>query len=396
LRAPDRLGIALFTYATQPRGGVLHALALAEALHARGQRAVLYALAEPGATFIREPRCPFVLVPSAAPRGDVLAYVRTSIDAYVDGLDGRLPAYDIYHAHDGISSNALATLVERGRIARFMRTVHHLDDFGTGELAALQQRSVRSAAGLLVVSETWRQHLARAFAREATVVPNGVDASRFVPAAPALRTQLRARWIGADGPLFVTIGGIEARKNSLAILEAFAQLRARRPQARLIIGGGASVLNHSAYRRRFDARAAELGLAAGGALTITGVLRDADVVELVQAADALAFPSLVEGFGLVVLEALACGTPVVASAIAPFTEYLRPSDALLVDPHDSAAIADALLRACEPATAAALGAAGRRVAERSSWNASAHAHERAYRAFLAAESMGRRGVPLHA
>ncbi len=375
----DRLRIALYTYATQPRGGVLHVLALAEALHALGHDVMLHAL-DDGRGFIRAPRCPHRLVNVGGPRTDIGAYVAASIAAYVRALDQPAPAYDVHHAHDGISGNALATLVERGRIARFVRTIHHLDDYGRSPLAALQDRSIRSAYRCLVVSDVWRRRVARSYGITATVVPNGVDTGRFSPLPPAHRERLRAALGYGPGPLFVTIGGIEPRKNSLRILEAFALVRADYPAARLIVAGGASIFEHAAYRRAFDARLAELGPAAGQSVVRTGVLSDVDIVALIRAAHAVVFPSLVEGFGLVVLEALACATPVITSALAPFTEYLSPGDALLVDPESPAAIAGAMLRALDPAAVAAAAARGPALAARYSWPAAANAHLAAYRA----------------
>jgi glycosyltransferase-like protein len=373
----DRLRVALFTYATQPRGGVLHALALGEALHALGHEVVLHAL-DDGVGFIRAPRCPYVLVPVVASRADFVTFVRTCIDTYERSWDPATGAFDVYHAHDGISGNALATLVERGSIPHFVRTVHHLDDFGRGELAALQDRSILLAARCLVVSRLWGRRVARAYGIEPALVPNGVDSGRFYPVPAPVRARLREGLGFGAGPLFVTIGGIEARKNTLATLEAFALVRTALPGARLVIAGGASIFSHSAYRGAFDARAAELGLS--GAIAITGVLRDERIVELVRAAHALVFPSLVEGFGLVVLEALACGTPVVTSAAPPFTEFLTADDALLADPLDPRAIAAAMLRALDPGVAERVSISGPALARRFTWQACAQAHLRAYSA----------------
>jgi glycosyltransferase-like protein len=374
----DRLRIALFTYSTQPRGGVLHALALAEALYDMGHRVVLHALDDSGRGFIRTPRCACVFVPVEPSRAAILPFVRGRVAAYVDAWDAATPAFDVYHAHDGISGNALATLVERGVIADFVRTVHHLDDFGTPEMAALQARAIVSARRVLVVSELWREHLAAEYGIAAARVSNGVDLARFGPPAAAERAQLRARLGYGTGPLFVTIGGVEARKNTLRTLEAFARVRARLPDARLVIAGGASVLDHSAYRRAFDVRAAELRLCSDPSIELAGVLPDERIVALLRAAHVFVFPSLIEGFGLVLLEALACGTPVVTSALRPFTEFLQPGDALLVDPHDSAEIARAMLHALEPPVAAVAQQRGPAVARRYSWAASARAHVAAY------------------
>jgi glycosyltransferase-like protein len=378
MRAREALRIALFTYSTQPRGGVLHALALTEALCDAGHEAVLYALDDTRRGFIRAPRCATVRVPVGPKAGDMLSYVRGRIEEYVAAWDPATPAFDVYHAHDGISGNALATLVERGAIPSFVRTAHHLDDFGTSEMTALQDRAIRSAERCFVVSEVWRERLEATYGIHATVVPNGVDVERFSPVPASERAALRERLGYGEGPLFLSIGGIEARKNALATLDAFARVRERHPSARLAIAGGASVLDHSAYRRAFEARAAELGLRLGEDLAVTGVLRDDEIVALLRAAHVFVFPSLVEGFGLVLLEALACGTPVVTSAIAPFDEFLTSEDARLVDPRDPDAIANAMLRSLEPGVAATTAVRGPALARRFAWSASARAHVSAY------------------
>jgi glycosyltransferase-like protein len=299
-----------------------------------------------------------------------------------------MDGFDVYHAHDGIGGNALATLTERGTIDGFVRTVHHLDDFPDPELAALQERSVRAAERCYVVSALWQRQLEERFGVASDVVPNGVDLARFFPVGVPERAVMRVRvGIPGDAPLFLSIGGIEQRKNALGTLEAFARVRAARPDARLAIAGGASVFDHGTYRRAYEARAAELGLRLGTDVVAMGALPDADIVRLLHAADALVFPSFMEGFGLVLLEALACGTPAVTSNVAPFTEFLGPEDALFADPHDPAAIAAAMLHALDPLVAAALRTRGPMVAARHTWAASAVVHADRYRDLVVAKEM---------
>lgn len=98
------------------------------------------------------------------------------------------------------------------------------------------------------------------------------------------------------------------------------------------------------------------------------------------AADALAFPSVKEGFGLAVLEAMSAGIPVVTSDLPVFREYLVPGrDALLVPVGDTAGLADALASALGDADLrAGLVAAGRAVAARFSWERSAVRHQEVY------------------
>jgi glycosyltransferase-like protein len=378
--APEpSLRIALFTYATQPRGGVVHVLELGRALRERGHAVVLHALDASGHGFFRPTPCATRIVPvEPMPGATTLAMVRSRIASYVEALAPDGDRFDVYHAHDGISGNALATLTERGIIPGFVRTVHHLDDVADPELAALQARSVAAAQRCFVVSELWRARLVERLGRDAVVVPSGVDAARLAPPDDDVRRSLRRSFGFGDEPVFATIGGIETRKNSIAILDAFVRVRIERPQARLVIAGGASVLDHGAYRAAFDAHVAELGL--GAAIRLLGVLDDDGIARVLYAADAFVFPSLVEGFGLVVLEALAAGLPVVTSDIAPFTEYLGAADAHFARPDDAASVAAAMVRAIDPVARERAHRAGPAFAERFTWDASARAHVPVYRA----------------
>jgi glycosyltransferase involved in cell wall biosynthesis len=103
---------------------------------------------------------------------------------------------------------------------------------------------------------------------------------------------------------------------------------------------------------------------------------------LYRAASALAFASVKEGFGLVVLEAMACGVPVVTSRIAPFTEYLGPGDVFFCDPLNVPGIASAMLRALDPALRARNVARGHIVAAHHDWASSARMHLAAYEKLL--------------
>jgi glycosyltransferase-like protein len=391
---PEPLRIALLTHSVNPRGGVVHTLELARALHERGHEVTVLAPAQPGQQFFRDVPHAVSLVPVGPPPAGMADMVGNRIEACTRHLAGllRQQHFDVLHAHDGIGGNALATLAEAGAIPGFVRTVHHLDPFDDPRLAAWQQRAVLAARQLLCVSETWRRVLREDYGREAALVNNGVDLQRYTrqPDAQdaALVQQLGLR---LDAPRCLSVGGVEARKNSVRILRAFLQLRARAPRAQLIVAGGASLLDHSACAAEFQAVVAEAGIGVGPGqdLVLTGPLPDAQMPALFRQASVLAMPSLREGFGLVVLEALACGTPVVVSGQPPFTEYLRETadagHALFVDPLDSTAIATALQHAAEPARRAALAVAVPPVCHRYGWRASAARHEVLYRAQHALE-----------
>jgi len=376
MRGP--LSIAILAHSTNPRGGVVHALELGDALVRLGHRACVHAPDAAGRGFFRDTLCETLSVPAQPVTGDTTALVETRIDDYVAYFtDPAHRAFDVFHAQDGISGNALATLKDQGLIRAFARTVHHMDAFADPRLAALQQRSILSADVLFVVSRTWQAHLAETFERPAVRVGNGVDRTRFTPRPDGRDAALRQRLALGPGPVFLAVGGIEERKNTVRILEAFIQVRAVLPTAQLIIAGGASLLDHDAYRRAFahTLRASPL---APGAVIETGPLAQADMPALYRVADALVFPSLKEGFGLVVLEAMASGLPVVAPAIAPFTEYLGPQDAAWCDPLTAHSIADAMMAVRTEPQRGRLVARGAEVAAAHDWQHTAQAHLAAY------------------
>jgi glycosyltransferase involved in cell wall biosynthesis len=111
---------------------------------------------------------------------------------------------------------------------------------------------------------------------------------------------------------------------------------------------------------------------------LTGPLADDDMPALYRVADLLAFPSLREGFGLVVLEAMASGAPVVVSRTAPFIDYLGEADAAWCDPTNPGSIANALMAALAGPLRSRLVARGARAAARHGWAAVARAHLPAY------------------
>ncbi|RYY96832.1 MAG: glycosyltransferase, partial [Comamonadaceae bacterium] len=154
----------------------------------------------------------------------------------------------------------------------------------------------------------------------------------------------------------------------------------------LVVAGGASLLDHARYTREFKAfaQAGDIAIGPNAPVLLTGPLADADMPGLYRLADAVAMPSLNEGFGLVVLEALASGVPVVVSRIAPFTEYLQEGDCEWADPEDAASIADALDRALCSFDAAQVERSAARLARRFSWAASAERHASLYREGLGA------------
>ena len=363
--------IGILTHSTNPRGGVVHAMQLAEALCDLGEDATLLAPATAGSGFFRATRCAAIGIPASPAVRDVERLVATrqrEVAAFLRAPGA--PQFDILHAQDPISALALSDLVDEGRIPGFLRTVHHLDDFGSPLLSSWQDRAVRRAAGLFCVSRLWQSELQRRFGRTGTVVGNGVDTQRYTPQHDAAAAP--------TGRVVLAIGGVEARKNTLGTLRAFLHVmqQGRHPDLRLVIAGGASLLDHSSARRAFDE--VLRGSVHADRVQLAGVIDDADMPSLYRDAAMLCFPSLQEGFGLCVIEAMASGIPVIVPHGAPFDEYLHPGDAILADPLSDLSIADAMLRALRPDAVRHARANGPARARRFGWRHVADRHAMQY------------------
>ena len=353
--------IALLTYSTRPRGGVVHTLALAEALVDAGADVTVWTLGRGGdAGFYRavDARVRQVVVPFADRDGEGIGpRITRSIATLRAAFDG---AYDIVHAQDCLSANAV---LGRGRV---LRTVHHIDHFTTPELAACHERAITGPVAHVCVSAAVAAELRAGWGITATVIPNGVDAARFadVPAAA------RARWRSRLGPYVLTVGGIEPRKGSIELLEAYASLG--RPEVALVIAGGETLFDYRPYRALWEARAAELGVVP----VVLGPVPDPDLPALVAGAEAFAFPSAKEGFGLAAMEALAAGVPTVVSDL-PVLRQVFAGAAAFAD--GAAAFADALAAALDGPDPGR-DAVGRALAARHTWAVAALHHLVLYQA----------------
>ncbi len=379
------LRIALFVYSTQPRGGVVHTLELAEALHKLGHQVSVYALAKDGKGFGQEVSVETHLIPAEPVNGDIDTLIRQRIQEFVDYLnDAHLPAhsYDCYHAQDCISANALASLRSRHQIPHFIRTVHHIEAFNSPYLQTCQDRSIREPDLCLCVSEYWQQQLQQDYRIDAKRVINGVNLDRFSSIPNATESQLKQTLELNGNPIYLTVGGIEPRKNSIALLQAFARVLQKFPPAQLVIAGGATLFDYQSYRTEFLEIADRLKIVIGQALILPGVLSNSELSTLYHTADAFVFPSITEGWGMVILEAIAAGLPVITSDRSPFTEFLTPQQALLVDPRSIEDIAQAMIDITQPDLAHSLIHNSRSICTDYSWETSAKMHLNYYRSAI--------------
>ncbi len=236
---------------------------------------------------------------------------------------------------------------------RSIVTVHDLGQLHFPEAYPARQRmyhnwsarwNARAASHLLADSEATRDDLVRFYRvapEKITVVYPAYDAQLYQPVRDAqrieeIKTRLR---IGKD--YVIAIGTIQPRKNYARLIEAFGKLQTESPfgiaDCRLLIVGKRGWLSNSIY-----ARVKELNLQSR--ISFLDYVPAADMPALISGARLFAFPSLHEGFGLPVLEAQACGTPVVCSMTSSLPEAAGDA-ALFFDPLDVDAITGAMQRA---------------------------------------------------
>ena len=393
-----RLRVAMLTYSLRPRGGVVHALEVSEALARRGHHVELFALGPPCERFFREPTVPSRIIRYQTIDAPFDERIIAMCAAYRDGLaeplaEGR---FDLIHSQDCLSANAAVELRDRGTIGHVIRTVHHLDDFTSPSLIECQNRSILGPDSLLCVSEPWVERLRREYDAGADVVRNGVDTRRYRPSQDASeRRHDRATFDFGQHFTVLTIGGIEPRKGSLTLLDGFARLREVAPSStpgwwwraerRCSITATRSTVSTRGWRSWVSATPC--------ACSARSPMERSNG----STAPPMSSPSRRRrrALGWPRSRPLASGLPVVASDLDSLTTFLEDDrSALLVPVGDHEALAGALARlARSPATRSQLRARGLRVAADYTWNRAAIEHERVYDGLLASlETVGARSV----
>jgi len=196
----------------------------------------------------------------------------------------------------------------------------------------LVPRILRTSRVVIADSKSTRRDILREYTlspEKVRVVHPGCDAGIYFPNGDE-------RPVRQEDPYCLYVGNLLPHKNLLRLLDALAILRRRRPCRLLIRGEG-----RPAYVRAVGERVETLGLT--GAVAFVGYTGERVLRDLYVHAACLVLPSLGEGFGLPVLEAMACGTPVVVANTTSLPEVVGDA-ALQVNPHDAIALADALYR----------------------------------------------------
>jgi glycosyltransferase involved in cell wall biosynthesis len=240
-------------------------------------------------------------------------------------------------------------------------------------------RAVAAATRVLCVSATTAADLAERLgvpADRVDVTPLGTD---LRPAPPERVAELRRR-LGLDGPYLLGLGTVEPRKDLPTLVRAFAALAGELPH-RLVLAGLAG----------WDGGELAAAVAASGVadrILVPGYVPEADKAALLTGADVFAYPSRYEGFGLPVLEAMACATPVVTTTGGSLPEVAGDA-AILIEPGDSHALAAAVAKlAGDPAARQDAAARARARAAAFTWDRCAALTAAAYRRALGRDGAG--------
>ncbi len=225
--------------------------------------------------------------------------------------------------------------------------------------------NVRAATRVIAISGQTRDDLLTHYGVDpgkVTVVHHGLDHARFQPLAPGETSAVLAKH-DISAPYLLFVSTVQPRKNLPRLVEAFEAIDD--PDLALVIAGKSGWLSEPIEKRIQESRLANR-------IRRLGHVADEDLPALYSAADVFVLPSLYEGFGMGVIEAMACGTPVVTSNGSSLAEVAGGA-AILVDPLDVSSIAASIREARTPASHRQLRQLGITQASRFTWEQSAAA-----------------------
>lgn len=332
-------------------------------------------------------------VPNPIPAGDNIHYHQTRLDARwlyrlwyrlriplpVQWYTGKL---DLFHSPDFVLppvSGGIPTLLT----VHDLSFVHYPETFTPALRSFLSKSvpwSVARATHILADSQATKDDLSGVWgvpAGKITVLYSGVD-NRFRPVTrQAHLDAVRHRYAIDDAPYILSLSTIQPRKNYQMLIRAFKPIAANWPH-NLIIGGGKGWLYEETL-----AEVAKQGLT--GRVRFLGFVDDADLPALYTGATLFVFPSLYEGFGLPVLEGMACGVPVLVSDASSLPEVAGEA-AVSLSPHDEAAWTDQMHRLLlDAGRRSQMVAAGFRQARGFTWKHAARELRQLYHDLLAGE-----------
>ncbi len=323
---------------------------------------------------------------------DLVNYIPQFLAGLREFRQSQNVSYDLVHSHYWLSCAVGAALGREWGVP-------HVATFHTLALAKMKARAgeseprirqrietdaARGADSLVVFTEEERDDLASLYGapvHRIAIMPQGVDLERFSPVGKSAAR--RALGIGEDERVVLYVGRMDPLKGIDILLRALPLMECGDNARALIVGGSQ---RGDAERARLESLAAKLEVA--DATTFVGPVPQAELPAYYSAADVFVAPSHSESFGLAALEAMSCGTPVVASRVGGLKKTVSNGESgYLVAwrcPEAFAQRLDVLM--ANPALRAAMGAAARETALRMSWEAAAERLTEHYDALLADRS----------
>ena len=322
--------IAMMTYSTQPRGGVVHSCYLAEALSELGEDVAIFSLGPPTRMY-RDVAVDIEVFPVKDRENHNISLARKTqglIQSYSDFLP---TDFDIYHTHDCIGANALNRLKAQGKItAPTVRTIHHIDPYKNGLLLKLQEEAIRKCDVKIVVSKFWQDILLRNYGEKAEIIYNGVDLSKFRPDVNG--ANIRKTYGFDDEPIVLFVGGLEPRKGLEYLIFAFKKVLIKQPKAKLIVVGSEGFVARG-ETGFFDYLIQKLEIQES--VIFQSKVPDEILPQYYATCDVFVLPSRLEGWGLSLMEAMATQKPVVASKVGGIPEFITNRyNGFLIKPGD--------------------------------------------------------------
>ena len=293
--------------------------------------------------------------------------------------------HDLFHGpYDRVPPPRRAARVVTVHDLAFLRAPEGLPQAWIDELTATVPVSVRRADRVITVSGFTKQDLVERIGADPEKVHpihHGIGPEFRPPADPGAEAEQLRRRLGLEPGFLLYLGTLQPNKNIEQLCAAYQLLRRGGFEAPLVLAGGPGWLFDEMWQR-ITARGDDAGVVR------TGFVEHEDVPRLYGACAAFALVSKLEGFGIPVIEAMACGAPVVAAEACSLPEVAGGA-AVLVDPDDAESIADGLRRAAVPGPEREdLVERGERRAAAFTWARSAEKHAEVYR--LALEDRRRR------
>lgn len=276
----------------------------------------------------------------------------------------RREQFDVIHIHEPMTPALPLVVLRHCKVvpdAVIVGTFHAYRESSAGYSYGrpIFGRFIQRLDGRIAVSEASRDYIAQYFPGEHIIIPNGIDLARF--SDPSLAPIGRF----SDGKLNILfVGRLEKRKGFRHLLAAFARVKKAVPETRLIVAGAYEKADKEAfvlYARRHKLRD----------VRFVGFISEEDLPRYYRTCDVFCAPSIgFESFGLVLLEAMAAGRPIVASDIAGYRTVVRNGEeGLLVPPGDEGALATALIALLrDPVLRQRMGERGQARASAYSWD----------------------------